>query len=206
MANPKGVHGIREELAETFRDHDELYNFLHVPVQSGSDAVLGDMRRQHQVREFREVVETFDRVLDDWTLATDFIVGYPTETEADHEASLALLREVRPGRVNVTRFSKRPGTDAAELKGLGGTRKKARSKAMTEVKREVVGAAYDALVGSRRRVHVVEPGTGDSAKAYDGAYRQVVIQDATAQGVEPGQFLDVEVTAARGTYALGEPA
>src|SRR6056297_3549286 len=49
MANPKGVHGIREELAETFAEHDELYSFLHAPVQSGSNDVLGDMRRQHQV-------------------------------------------------------------------------------------------------------------------------------------------------------------
>ncbi|MFB6354076.1 MAG: tRNA (N(6)-L-threonylcarbamoyladenosine(37)-C(2))-methylthiotransferase, partial [Halobacteriales archaeon] len=59
MANPKGVHGIRHELAAVYAAHDELYNFLHVPVQSGSDAVLADMRRQHQVREFREVVEAF---------------------------------------------------------------------------------------------------------------------------------------------------
>ncbi len=189
-----------------FAEHDELYNFLHAPVQSGSDAVLGDMRRQHQVREFREVVETFDRALDDWTLSTDFIVGFPTETDADHRASLELLREVRPGRVNVTRFSKRPGTDAAELKGLGGTLKKERSKEMTEVKREVVGAAYDGLVGETRQALVVEPGTGDSVKAYDGAYRQIVVQDAAARGVEVGDLLELEVTESRGTYALGEPA
>ncbi|MDZ7700685.1 MAG: tRNA (N(6)-L-threonylcarbamoyladenosine(37)-C(2))-methylthiotransferase [Halobacteriales archaeon] len=205
MANPKGVHGIREELAEVFASHDELYNFLHAPVQSGSDAVLGDMRRQHQVREFREVVETFDRALDDWTLATDFIVGFPTETAADHRASLELLREVRPGRVNITRFSKRPGTDAAELKGLGGTLKKERSKAMTDVKEAVVGATYDALVGETREVLVVEPGTGDSVKGYDGAYRQIVVQDAASRGVEVGEFLEVEVTESRGRYALGEP-
>ena len=205
MANPKGVHGIREELAAVFAERDELYAFLHAPVQSGSDAVLGDMRRQHTVGEFREVVETFDAALDEWTLATDFIAGFPTETEADHRASVDLLRETAPAKVNVTRFSKRPGTDAADLHGLGGTRKKERSRELTEVKREVVGAAYDAMVGDRRSVLVVEPGTGDSVKTYDQAYRQIVVQDAPAHGLEPGQFLDVEVVEGRTMYAVGVP-
>ncbi|MFW5903213.1 MAG: tRNA (N(6)-L-threonylcarbamoyladenosine(37)-C(2))-methylthiotransferase, partial [Halolamina sp.] len=82
MANPWGVHAVREELADVFGDCEKLYNFLHIPVQSGSDAVLEDMRRQHTVDEFREVVETFDERLEDWTLSTDFIVGFPTETDA----------------------------------------------------------------------------------------------------------------------------
>ena len=57
MANPKGVHGVREELARVFADNDELYNFLHAPVQSGSDDVLADMRRQHAVAESVESVQ-----------------------------------------------------------------------------------------------------------------------------------------------------
>ena len=205
MANPKGVHGIREELARVFAENEELYNFLHAPVQSGSNDVLGDMRRQHQVREFREVVETFDRRLDHWTLSTDFVVGFPTETDRDHEQSMALLRETRPEKVNVTRFSKRPGTDAAEMKGLGGTVKKERSKAMSAAKREIVGEAHEAMVGTEREVLAVEHGTGDSVKCRDPAYRQVIVQEAPSYGVEPGDFLRVEVTDQNTMYAFGEP-
>jgi MiaB-like tRNA modifying enzyme len=205
MANPGGVHGIREELADVFARNDELYDFIHLPVQSGSDDVLADMRRQHRVGKFREVVATFDDRLDHWTLSTDFIVGFPTEDEGDHEASMELLREVRPEKINVTRFSKRPGTDAAGMKGLGGTVKKERSKAMSELKREVVREAHEAMVGDRRRVLAVEPGTGDSVKCRDPAYRQVIVRDATEHGVEPGAFLDVEVTAAEAMYCFGEP-
>ena len=205
MANPKGVHGIREELAQVFADNEKLYNFLHAPVQSGSDEVLGAMRRQHQVREFREVTETFDRHLDHWTLATDFIVGFPTETDADHEESLSLLQETAPEKINVTRFSKRPGTDAADMKGLGGTLKKERSKAMTDVKRDVVGAAHEAMVGTEHEVLAVENGSGDSVKCYDEAYRQVVVQEAAEHGIEPGDFADVEITSHNTVYAFGEP-
>ena len=205
MANPKGVHGIREELARVFREQEKLYNFLHVPVQSGSDDVLAEMRRQHRVGEFREVVAAFDDALGEWTLATDLIVGFPTEDEDDFEATMDLVREVRPERINVTRFSKRPGTDAAGMKGLGGTVKKERSKALSELKREVCGEAYDAMVGDRRSVLAVRPGTGESVKCRDGAYRGIVVQNADERGVEPGDVLDVEVTEARTVYALGEP-
>ncbi|WP_115864830.1 tRNA (N(6)-L-threonylcarbamoyladenosine(37)-C(2))-methylthiotransferase [Halorussus litoreus] len=205
MANPKGVHGIREELAAVFADNEELYNFIHAPVQSGSDDVLGDMRRQHQVSEYVEVVETFDEYLDYWTLSTDFIAGFPTEEAADHAQSLALLRETRPEKINVTRFSKRPGTDAAELKGLGGQTKKDRSKELSALKREVVGEAYDAMVGDTHEVLAVEQGTADSVKCYDEAYRQVIVQNASDHGLEPGDFVDVEITGHSTMYAFGEP-
>ncbi|QRY24204.1 tRNA (N(6)-L-threonylcarbamoyladenosine(37)-C(2))-methylthiotransferase [Halobacterium sp. BOL4-2] len=205
MANPGGVHGIREELAAVFAEHDEIYNFLHAPVQSGSDDVLADMRRQHEVSQYRDIVETFNDTLGEWTLSTDFIVGFPTEDDDDHEASMDLLRETRPEKINVTRFSKRPGTDAAELKGLGGQTKKDRSKAMTELKMDVVGEAHESMVGTRRDVLVVDEGTGDSVKCYDGAYRQVIVQNATDHGLEPGDFATVEVTSHQTVYAFAEP-
>jgi threonylcarbamoyladenosine tRNA methylthiotransferase CDKAL1 len=205
MANPKGVHGIREELAAVFAEHDELYDFLHAPVQSGSDDVLGDMRRQHQVSEYLDVVETFDDELEYWTLSTDFIVGFPTETDHDFQQSMALLRETRPEKINVTRFSKRPGTDAADMKGLGGTVKKERSKAMSELKRDVVREAYEEMVGDKREVLAVRPGTEDSLKCRDSAYRQVIIQEASEHGIEPGDFVEVEITGQNTMYAFGEP-
>ena len=205
MANPGGIHGIHEELADVFAENEELYNFIHAPVQSGSDAVLEEMRRQHRVEKFREVVATFDDRLDHWTLSTDFIVGFPTESDADHEESMELLAELRPEKINVTRFSKRPGTDAAEMKGLGGTVKKERSKAMSELKMEVVGEAYESMVGERFEVLVVEEGTGDSVKCRDSAYRQIIVQNATERGVEVGDFLEVEVTGQNTVYAFGEP-
>ena len=205
MANPKGLHGVREELAAVFAAHDELYNFIHAPVQSGSDDVLADMRRQHAVAEYREVVEAFDEALDYWTLSTDFIVGFPTEDPADHEQSMALLRETRPQKINVTRFSKRPGTDAADMKGLGGQTKKDRSKAMTELKMALMGEAYEAMVGRTSSVLLVEDGTDESLVGYDEAYRQVVIADAETRGLTAGDTIDVEITSHNTVYAFGEP-
>ena len=205
MANPGGIHGIHDELADVFARNEKLYDFIHAPVQSGSDDVLADMRRQHRVEKFREVVAAFDDRLDHWTLSTDFIVGFPTEDDEDHERSMRLLEEVRPEKINVTRFSKRPGTDAADMKGLGGTIKKERSKAMSALKMEVVGEAYEAMVGERYEVLVVEEGTGDSVKCRDPAYRQVIVRNAGDRGVEVGDLLTVEVTSHNTVYAFGNP-
>ncbi len=205
MANPGGIHGIHDELADVFARNEKLYDFIHAPVQSGSDDVLADMRRQHRVEKFREVVAAFEDRLDHWTLSTDFIVGFPTEDDDDHERSMRLLREVRPEKINVTRFSKRPGTDAADMKGLGGTIKKERSKTMSTLKMEVVGEAYEAMVGERYEVLVVEEGTGDSVKCRDPAYRQVIVRNASDRGIDVGDVLDVEVTSHNTVYAFGEP-
>ena len=204
MANPKGIHGIRDELAEVFAKQEKLYNFLHIPVQSGSNEVLADMRRQHTVSEYVEVVETFDEYLDEWTLSTDFIVGFPTETERDYERSLALLRETRPEKINVTRFSKRPGTDAAEMKGLGGQTKKDRSSELVELKMDVVGEAYESMVGTEREVLLIEDGTEDSLVGYDRAYRQVAVPGAESAGVDLGETVTCEITGQNTVYALGE--
>ena len=118
---------------------------------------------------------------------------------------MELLRETTPERINVTRFSKRPGTDAADMKGLGGTLKKERSSAMTDLKMDVVEDAYRSMVGERHEVLVVEQGTGDSVKAYDEAYRQVIIREADERGIEPGDVVEVVVTSQNTVYAFGEP-
>ncbi|MDR9382591.1 MAG: tRNA (N(6)-L-threonylcarbamoyladenosine(37)-C(2))-methylthiotransferase [Natronomonas sp.] len=205
MANPGGIHGIHEELVDVFAENEKLYDFIHAPVQSGSDEVLEAMRRQHRVDKFEAIVETFDDRLDHWTLSTDFIVGFPTETDADHERSMELLDRVRPEKINVTRFSKRPGTDAAEMKGLGGTIKKERSKAMSELKREISTEIHASMVGETHTVLAVEPGTGDSVKCRDEAYRQVIVTSASERGVKVGDFVDVEITAHEAMYCFGTP-
>lgn len=92
------------------------------------------------------------------------------------------------------------------MKGLGGTVKKERSKEMSEVKREIVREAYADMVGEvREDCLVVEEGTADSVKCRDSAYRQVIVQNASEYGIEPGDFVDLEVAAHETMYAFGEP-
>jgi tRNA A37 methylthiotransferase MiaB len=76
---------------------------------------------------------------------------------------------------------------------------------MSELKMDVVSEAYEALVGTRREVLVVEEGHGDSVKCRDSAYRQIVVQNASDYGIEPGEFIEVDVTSGERVYAFGTP-
>jgi len=70
---------------------------------------------------------------------------------------------------------------------------------------EVVAEAYEAMIGTTQKVLVVQEGTGDSVKCRDGAYRQIIVQNASDHGLEPGDFCEVEVTSHQTVYAFGTP-
>ncbi len=90
-----------------------LMPFLHLPVQSGSDAVLKRMNRQHSAAEYLRLIERVRRARPDIALSGDFIVGFPGETDADFEATLALVRETNYTQAYSFKYSPRPGTPAA---------------------------------------------------------------------------------------------
>jgi tRNA-2-methylthio-N6-dimethylallyladenosine synthase len=92
-----------------------LMPYLHLPVQSGSDRVLAEMNRRYSAQDYLRVVEKLRRARPDIALASDFIVGFPGETDADFEATLALVRAVGFSQAYAFKFSPRPGTPAATL-------------------------------------------------------------------------------------------
>ncbi len=101
------------DLIAAHRDVPQLMPFLHLPVQSGSDAMLARMNRRHTADDYRRLVDRLRAARPDLALSSDFIVGHPGETEADHAASLALIREVGFAQAFSFKYSPRPGTVAA---------------------------------------------------------------------------------------------
>ena len=132
MMNPMYMPRIRDGLLKSF-ESTKVFKFLHVPVQSGSDKVLNDMKRGHTVQTFRDVTDHFRDKFEKFTISTDVIVGFPTETESDFEQTLELLQETKPDIVNLSRYSRRPGTDAAEMKQIDVSEIKRRSKIIYEL-------------------------------------------------------------------------
>src|SRR5665213_701621 len=96
----------------------ELMPFLHLPVQSGSDAILAAMNRQHSAAHYLDLVARIREARPDIALSSDFIVGFPGETEADFEATIALISEVGYAQSYSFKYSPRPGTPAASLKQI----------------------------------------------------------------------------------------
>ncbi|QIK95432.1 tRNA (N6-isopentenyl adenosine(37)-C2)-methylthiotransferase MiaB [Sphingomonas sp. HDW15A] len=96
---------------------DRLMPYLHLPVQSGSDPILKAMNRSHDVESYVRLIERFRAVRPDIAISGDFIVGFPGETEADFEATLAIVDEVRYAAAYSFKYSPRPGTPAAMMEG-----------------------------------------------------------------------------------------
>ena len=102
-----------DDLIAAHRDMPTLMPFLHLPVQSGSDRILAAMNRKHTADDYRRIVDRLRDARPDIALSSDFIVGHPGETEADFQATLALVREVGFAQAYSFKYSPRPGTPAA---------------------------------------------------------------------------------------------
>ncbi len=104
---------VDEALISAHREVPQLMPFLHLPVQSGSDRVLEAMNRRHRADDFRRLIERFRAARPDIAFSSDFIVGFPGETDEDFEATMALCREVGFAQAFSFKYSPRPGTPAA---------------------------------------------------------------------------------------------
>ena len=104
-----------EELIAAHRDLPQVMPFLHLPVQAGSDRILAAMNRKHTGDEYRRLIDRIREARPDIALSSDFIVGFPGESEADFEETMRLIADVRFASAYSFKYSPRPGTPAAEL-------------------------------------------------------------------------------------------
>jgi tRNA-2-methylthio-N6-dimethylallyladenosine synthase len=111
-SHPRDVDG---ELVAAHAEVPKLMPFLHLPVQSGSDRTLEAMNRKHRADDYRRLVHRLREARPDLAFSSDFIVGFPGETDADFEATLGLIRDVGYAQAFSFKYSPRPGTPAAAL-------------------------------------------------------------------------------------------
>jgi len=200
MADPLAVRPIAVELLGAFRS-PKVFKFLHLPVQSGDDAILDRMGRDYTVAEFEDIVRRFRSGLPDLTLSTDVIVGFPGETEGTVQATIDLLERVQPDIVNVTRFSPRQGTPAASWEAPVGWRVKGWSRRIVAAKAWIARRRNEAYVGRRLRVLTTERGKPGTTLARTDSYKQVVLPGALLIGA----FVDVSVVGATDIDLAGAP-
>ncbi len=200
MMNPNFLDPIADRLLDIMKDR-RVYRFLHIPVQSGSDDVLRNMRRRYTAEGFLSMVERMRLKCPDISISTDMITGFPGETDEDHRKSVELVRKLHADTVNITRFSVRPGTDAATMKDqIQGNVSKERSTELTETKMEVEYRVNENLIGKRFRVLVTEKGKKGTVITRTENYRPVGIEE----DLPLGTFLDVVVTGCASTYVVGK--
>lgn len=106
---------VEDTLIDAHRDLDALMPFVHLPVQSGSDRILAAMNRRHTADDYRRVIDRFRQARPDIAFSSDFIVGFPGETEEDFAATLALVGQIGYAAAYSFKYSPRPGTPAADM-------------------------------------------------------------------------------------------
>jgi tRNA A37 methylthiotransferase MiaB len=176
MMNPATVKVQTRELVDAFSG-DHIFRFIHLPVQSGSDAVLARMGRGYTVGEYEEIVRLFRKRYPGITVATDMIVGFCGETTADFTASLDLIRRLMPAKVNVTRYSRRPFTPVAREKDFPDYIKKDRSRTMNSIAEEVYTSLNTLQLGRTLPFIVTETLRKGSVMARSPEYTGIVIRE-----------------------------
>ena len=195
MMNPGLAREMLQELSEAFQSQ-KVYKFLHLPVQSGSDRVLEAMARGYTARDFREVIGGFRKAVPDISITTDIIVGFPGETEEDFSETCALIKEASPDKVNVTKFSRRPGTPAFDLYDMPDRIKKERSRKATRLWMDIASRRNRAYQGRILEALVTERGRDGTVKARSRNYLGLVI----AGPWKLGSILDVMVESSNPFY------
>ncbi len=195
---------MTQSLIDCFRDVPQLVSHLHLPVQSGSDAILQKMKRNHTVLEYKQIIKKLRQVRPNITLSSDFIVGFPGETEEDFEKTIALVEAVHYDRSFSFLYSARPGTPAADLlettslevkkKRLYQLQELLSAQAM-QVAKNMIGCTYTVLVErlSKQSVDEVAGRTENNLVVnFPGSVELI------------GTFVDVTITEAFSNSLRGE--
>jgi len=198
-----------QSLIDAYGEVKELANYLHLPVQTGSDRVLALMKRGHTVLEYKQKIRRLREKRPDISLSSDFIVGFPGETEEDFEATLKLISDLNFDQSFSFIFSARPGTPAASLPDdVPLTVKKQRLTRLQSLVRNQAASISQAMVGSTQRI-LVEGESKKSPRVLAGRTENNRVVNFEGDARLKGGFVDVVITEAlsnslRGRVVLSE--
>ncbi|MBK1644093.1 tRNA (N6-isopentenyl adenosine(37)-C2)-methylthiotransferase MiaB [Thiocapsa imhoffii] len=185
-----------DSLIEVFAEVPELVSFVHLPVQSGSDRILALMKRGHTALEYRAKIRRLRQVRPDIGLSSDFIVGFPGETDADFAATLDLVADIGFDHSYSFIYSRRPGTPAADYPDEVPLQvKKARLEQLQERINANARAYSEAMIGTRQRVLVEGPSRKDPRQLTGRTENNRAVNFA-GDCVLIGEFVDLEITEA----------
>jgi tRNA-2-methylthio-N6-dimethylallyladenosine synthase len=185
-----------DSLVEAYRDVPKLASFLHLPVQAGSDRILTAMKRNHTVLEFKAKIRKLREARPDICISSDFIVGFPGETERDFEQTMKLIEDVGFDQSFSFIYSKRPGTPAANLPD--DTPAEVKSARLTRLQETITANARrisQAMVGTVQTV-LVEGPSKKNPNEVTGRTENMRFVNFAGPPRLVGQFVEVEITEA----------
>ena len=194
-----------DSLIEAYRDVPQLANYLHLPVQSGSDRVLSAMKRGYTALEFKQKIRKLRAVRPDISVSSDFIVGFPGETDAEFEKTMKLIEDIGFDQSYSFIYSRRPGTPAADIEDtVSGEEKHARLARLQAAINENARRISAAMIGSTQTVLVEGPSKKDPDELTGRTENMRFVNFPAPAGAKLiGQFVDVLVTDAMSNSLRG---
>ncbi|CAJ0577562.1 unnamed protein product, partial [Mesorhabditis spiculigera] len=201
MTNPPYILDHLEEIAAILR-HPRVYAFLHIPVQSGSDGVLNDMKREYNSHHFRQIVDYMQGNVPGIYIATDMICAFPTEGVEDFEESMQLVRDYRFPSLFINQFFARTGTPAARMKKVPNDEAKRRTAEMSKLFRSY--SRYDdSRIGEEMDVLVCEMASdGVHGVGHNKNYEHILVPNPDQV---MGQWVRVRITGVSKFHMSSEP-
>ena len=195
-----------DSLVEAYRDVPELADYLHLPVQSGSDRILAAMKRGYTALEFKQKIRKLRAVRPGISISSDFIVGFPGETDADFDRTLKLIDEVGFDQSFSFIYSRRPGTPAADLEDTTSSEQKHARLARLQARiNDNARRISEAMVGTVQRVLVEGPSRKDPGELTGKTENMRSVNFSAPPGLV-GQFADVVITQAMSNSLRGRIA
>jgi tRNA-2-methylthio-N6-dimethylallyladenosine synthase len=187
---------MSDDLIAAHSDIDTLMPYLHLPVQSGSDRVLDAMNRQHTSDEYRRVIDRIRKARGDIALSSDFIVGFPGESDRDFEDTMTLVRDIGYAQSFSFKYSRRPGTPASAAgRQIPEDVKSARLRALQALLTEQQNAFNGTCVGRTMPILFEKPGRRAGQAIGRSPYLQPVHVDGAAGLI--GEIRDVAILEAQ---------
>lgn len=183
-----------DSLIEVYGEVPELVDHLHLPVQSGSDRILAKMKRGYTALEYKSRIRKLRRIRPDISLSSDFIIGFPGETDEDFEATMNLIDEVGFDHSFSFIYSARPGTPAADLPDE--TPMSVKKERLAVLQGRIQGQAMrisESMVGQIHKILVTGPSRKDPGQLQGRTENNRVVNFACTDSSLVGQFVDVEI-------------
>jgi tRNA-2-methylthio-N6-dimethylallyladenosine synthase len=193
------------DVVESMAKYDNICNYIHLPVQSGSDRILKEMNRQHTREEYIELIDNIKRIIPDCTISHDMIVGFPTETEQDHQDTLTLMEHVKYSFGYMFAYSERPGT-LAERKMEDDVPEPVKKRRLAEiVALQQRHSLYRTQQETNKIVEVlIEKDSKKSSNHWSGRTQHNTVAVFPKEHYKIGDFVNVKITDCTTATLIGE--
>ena len=194
-----------DSLIDIYAEVPELVSHLHLPVQSGSDRILALMKRNHTALEYKSKIRRLRKIRPDISISSDFIIGFPGETDADFEATMNLINDVGFDHSFSFVYSRRPGTPAADLPDdISDETKKQRLALLQQRINQQAQEISRRMVGSRQRILVEGISKKDPGELRGRTENNRVVNFRSADLSVIGNFAEVEIVEAFANSLRGQ--